>query len=419
MRALYLLLVYLLTPILLLRLLSRSRQQPAYRKRLFERFGEVPQAHDGVAVWVHAVSMGEALAALPLIESLIERHGEGRIWVTTTTPTGSDRILAAFGKRVIHTYSPYDTPIAVRRFLDRARPSQAVIMETELWPTLFRALRKRGIPLTIANARLSPASFKGYARVARFAGSVLSDVSLVAAQSPLDADRFSQLGAPRVAVMGNLKFDIDPPPVQIEAGRLLRERLGRDHPVWVAASTHEGEETAALQAHQDIRQRFAEARLILVPRHPQRFDEVAQEIRRAGIRFQRRSELQADSVLDAEVLLGDSLGEMWMYLAASDTAFVGGSLVPIGGHNVLEPAALGVPVLFGPHMHNFLPARERLLEAGAAQEIAATSLLAPLVSECLADPARRARMGEAGRAAIHANRGALARLLQSLEANEL
>ena len=419
MRALYVVLVYLLTPLLLLRLLWRSRQQPAYRERLFERFGRVPRAHEGVAVWVHAVSVGESLAALPLIEHLVERHGNGRVWVTTTTPTGSERIQAAFGARVIHTYGPYDVPPAVRRFLDQARPSQAVIMETELWPTLFRHLRERGIPLTIANARLSPVSFKGYARVAGFAREVLSDVSLVAAQSPLDAERFSKLGAPRVSVIGNLKFDIDPPAEQIEAGQALRQRLGAGHPVWVAASTHEDEETAALDAHREIRQRFAQARLILVPRHPQRFDEVAQAIERAGVGFQRRSELHADSVLDAEVLLGDSLGEMWMYLAASDAAFVGGSLVPIGGHNVLEPAALGLPVLFGPHMHNFLPARELLLEAGAAQQIQEGSAIAAQMIEWLANPALRMRMGMAGREAVHANRGALARLLKSLEANEL
>lgn len=419
MRALYLLLLYLLTPLLLLRLLLRSRQQPAYRERLFERFGKVPRAHGGVAVWVHAVSVGEAQAALPLIEHLIARHGVGRVWVTTTTPTGSDRIISAFGTRVIHTYGPYDMPLAVRRFLDQARPSQVVIMETELWPTLFRHLRERGIPLTIANARLSPVSFKGYARVAGFARSVLSDVSLVAAQSPLDAERFSKLGAPRVSVIGNLKFDIDPPAEQIEAGAALRQRLAADGPVWIAASTHEDEEAAALQAHKEIRQRLPQARLILVPRHPQRFDDVAQAIARAGVAFQRRSELQPDTPLDAEVLFGDSLGEMWMYLAASDAAFVGGSLVPVGGHNVLEPAALGLPVMFGPHMHNFLPARELLLQAGAAQQITEGAAIAAQMMAWLSDPALRTRMGQAGREAVHANRGALTRLIKSLEANEL
>lgn len=422
MRLLYLLLLHLLTPLALLRLLWRSRELRGYRERVAERFGFVPRAPTGVAVWVHAVSVGESLAALPLIRALVERHGERRVWVTTTTPTGSERVQAALGTQVWHSYAPYDLPVAVARFLDRAQPAQVVIMETELWPTLFRQLRRRGIALTIANARLSPRSFKGYSRVAGFARAVLSDVGLVAAQSALDAQRFAALGAPRVEVVGNLKYDIDPPAAQIQAGRALRARLGEMHPTWIAASTHEGEESAALSAHAALRQRCADARLILVPRHPQRFDEVARAIEQAGFACQRRSALDgangADAI-DAPVLLGDSLGEMWMYLAAADLAFVGGSLVPVGGHNVLEPAALGLPVLFGPQMHNFLPARELLLEAGAARELASAAALAPALHELLADPALRARMGAAGSAAVLANRGALDRLLLKVIANEV
>ncbi|MGQ0697179.1 MAG: lipid IV(A) 3-deoxy-D-manno-octulosonic acid transferase [Panacagrimonas sp.] len=418
MRLLYLLLLHLVTPLVLLRLLWRSRRLPAYRDRIGERFGCVPRAPDGVAVWVHAVSVGESLAALPLIAKLIERHGERRVWVTTTTPTGSERVRAALGEQVIHTYAPYDLPLAVARFLDRARPAQVVIMETELWPTLFRHLRRRGIPLTIANARLSPRSFAGYSRVARFARSVLGDTTLIAAQSALDSERFAQLGAAHVEVIGNLKFDIDPPATQIAAGRALRERLGSKHPTWIAASTHEGEELAALSAHAEVIRQHPDARLILVPRHPQRFDEVARAIEKAGFAFQRRSALDASGAIDAPVLLGDSLGEMWMYLAAADVAFVGGSFVPVGGHNVLEPAALGVPVLFGPHMHNFLPARELLLDAGAARELADASVLAPNLVALLADADERERMGEAGSRSVLANRGALARLLARLQSTE-
>ncbi|THD00561.1 3-deoxy-D-manno-octulosonic acid transferase [Panacagrimonas perspica] len=418
MRWLYLLLLYLLTPVVLLRLVWRSRQIRVYRERIGERFGFVPRPAQGVAVWVHAVSVGESLAALPLIRQLVERHGQGRVWVTTTTPTGSERVVAALGAQVIHTYAPYDLPGAVSRFLDRARPAQVVIMETELWPTLFRHLRRRGIPLTIANARLSPRSFKGYGRVAGFTREVLRDTTRVAAQSDADAQRFTSLGAPHVEAIGNLKFDIDPVASQAEAGHALRARLGAARPAWVAASTHDTEEETALDAHRRLCERHPDALLILVPRHPQRFDDVARLIARQGFRGVRRSEISADPTragADVQVLLGDSLGEMWMYLAAADVAFVGGSLADVGGHNVLEPAALGLPVLFGPHMHNFLAARELLLGAGAAIEVADAGALASRVAELLPDAAQRARMGQAGSAAVLANRGALAKLLDILD----
>ena len=431
MRALYLLLLYLVTPLVLLRLLWRSRQLRGYRERLGERFGFVPRpSRDApIAVWVHAVSVGETMAALPLVRRLVERHGEGRVWVTTTTPTGSERVTAALGDKVIHTYAPYDLPGAVRRFLDRARPQQVVIMETELWPTLFRALRRRGIPITIANARLSPRSFKGYSRVAGFARDVLGDTTRVAAQSQADAQRFSQLGAPRVQSIGNLKFDIQVPAPQVQAGQALRARLvaagAAARPVWIAASTHEGEEAAAIAAHRRVRERHPDALLLLVPRHPQRFDEVARRLEHSGLEFVRRSRLEriADddeaALRDRAVLLGDSLGEMWMYLSVADVAFVGGSLVEVGGHNVLEPAVLGLPVIFGPHMHNFVAARDLLVGCANALQVADGDALARSVVELLDDPQRRARMGEAGRVAVMSNRGALEKLLALLEGTSL
>lgn len=414
MRWLYLLLLHLLTPFVLLRLLWRSRQIRGYRERIGERFGFVEPAPDGVAVWVHAVSVGESLAALPLIRRLVERHGANHVWVTTTTPTGSERVRAALTGQVRHSYAPYDLPGAVARFLDRARPRQVVIMETELWPTLFRHLRRRGVPLTIANARLSPRSFAGYSRVAGFAREVLGDTTRVAAQSAIDAQRFEALGAPVVEVIGNLKFDVDPPQAQVQAGRALRARLGPTRPVWIAASTHEREEAAALDVQRRLVERLPDALLILVPRHPQRFDEVARLVARSGQALLRRSALDEGPLAPVSVLLGDSLGEMWMYLAAGDLAFVGGSLVEVGGHNVLEPAALGLPVLFGPHMHNFLAARDLLLGADAALEVADAEALAGQVRALLLDPARRGHMGQAGSAAVLANRGALERLLLAL-----
>ena len=421
LRLVYALLLYLAAPFVLLRLLWKSRLQPAYRRRIGERFGVVPRS-DGVAVWVHAVSVGETLAAVPLIEALIGRHGERRVWVTTTTPTGSERVLAAFGTRVHHSYVPYDLPDAVARFLTRVRPQRALIMETELWPTLFRACAQRGIPLMIANGRLSVRSFRGYGRFRSFFAEVLNDCAIIAAQSAADRERFLALGtaASKVADAGNIKFDVDPPMARLVQGRELRCRLGTQRPVWIAASTHPGEESAAVRAHQRVLQRFADAALILVPRHPQRFDEVLRSLQGSGLQVSTRSALAdagtPDELAGVQWLFGDSMGEMFMYLAMADVAFVGGSLVPIGGHNVLEPAAIGLPVLFGPHMSNFVAARDLLLQAGAAQQVVDADGLASALIRLFADAEQRRSMGQAGEAAVTANRGAKQRLLDLIEA---
>ncbi|HET8882594.1 MAG TPA: lipid IV(A) 3-deoxy-D-manno-octulosonic acid transferase [Solimonas sp.] len=415
MRALYTVLLYLATPFVLLRLLWRSRELAAYRRRWRERFGFVRTPPQPVAVWVHAVSVGETLAAAPLVRALVARHGAGRIWLTTTTPTGSERAVALFGDSVVHSYAPYDLPDVVARFLARVRPAKIVVMETELWPNLLRAAAARGIALSIVNARLSPRSFSGYSKVAGFARRTLADVAQVAAQSDADAARFRALGAPpeRVAVMGNIKFDQPLPDAQIALGRRLRARLGA-RPVWVAASTHEGEDELVLAAHRALLTALPDAALLLVPRHPQRFDAVARLVEKARFSVQRRSALGAldgdGATIDAQVLLGDSMGEMFAYFAAADVAFVGGSLVAVGGHNVLEPAALGLPVLFGPQMHNFVAARDLLLDAQGGIEVSAASLPDTL-QVLLADAARRRAIGDAGRAVVEANRGALRKLL--------
>lgn len=411
MRLLYTLLVMLLACFFLPYLTWRGMKQRDYRGRWRERLGFAPIREQPIAVWVHAVSVGEVQAAAPLIEALIARHGERHILVTTVTPTGSAQARARFGERVQHSYLPYDLPLAIWRFLGRVQPRQVVIIETELWPHLYRALARRGIPLIVANARLSARSLKGYARVRSFAAEVLADATHIAAQSDMDAQRFRTLGASRVSVMGNLKFDLTLPPTQ--------PAPARSRPVWIAASTHEGEEAAALAAHRAVLAQVPQALLILVPRHPQRFDAVAKLLEKSGLRFARRSALSGfpdePGTAPCEVLLGDSMGEMFSYYAAADVALVGGSLAPIGGHNVLEPAALALPVLFGPHMDNFLAARDLLIEAGAAQAVSADAL-AGTVQALFADPARRAAMGAAGRMAVEANRGALARLMQRLEA---
>lgn len=415
MRVLYTVLLYLLTPLVLLRLLWRSRELADYRRRIGERFGFVPRPPQPVAVWVHAVSVGESLAALPLIRALIERHGAGRVLVTTTTPTGSARVRDALGDQALHVYAPYDLPDVVARFVGRMRPQRVVVMETELWPNLFRALARRSVPLLIANARLSPRSFRGYGRVRGLAAATLADCAAIAAQSDADADRFRALGASpaRVRTVGNIKFDQTAPPAQIEAGTALREALGAQRPVWIAASTHDGEEAIALAAHRELLKAHADALLILVPRHPQRFDAVVRLIERSGMDYLRRS-AGAPAALPCPVFLGDSMGEMFMYFAAADIAFVGGSLVPVGGHNVLEPALLGKPVLFGPHMHNFVAARELLIDADAGVEVAADTL-ATVLGQLFENASRRAAMGRAGQAAVAANRGARDRLLALLD----
>lgn len=418
MRVLYTVLLYLLVPFVLLRLLWRGLALRDYWYRWSERFGFVARPQQDIAVWVHAVSVGESLAALPLIRALVAQHGKGHVLVTTMTPTGSARVRETLGDDVLHTYVPYDLPDAVVRFITRMRPRQVVVMETELWPNLFRALARRGIPLTVANARLSPRSFRGYSRLRNSIAGVLADCTHIAAQSEADAQRFREMGAlpERVSVMGNIKFDLALPEAQITQGRAMRETQSR---TWIAASTHEGEEAAALAAQQQILKTLPDARLILVPRHPQRFDAVAKLIEKSGLSYVRRSTLDSPSPvsrLPPPVLLGDSMGEMFLYFAMSDVAFVGGSLVPVGGHNVLEPAALSLPVIFGPHMHNFIAARDLLLHTGAAEQIDSATMLASAVLDLLCDTQRASAMGAAGAQAVAANRGALARLLALINA---
>ncbi len=413
MRTLYSLLLYLLTPLILLRLYWRGRKAPGYRQRWAERFGCIP-ALPGPCLWVHAVSLGETRAALPLIRALLERYPDSPVLVTTTTPTGSRQVRASLGNQVHHVYAPYDLPGAVARFLDRTRPRLALIMETELWPNLFAACQRRGTPVVVANARLSARSAKGYGRLGQLSRRLLERTAVIAAQAEADAQRFRELGAPRVTVTGNLKYDLALPEGLLEQGLALRRQLGQDRPVWIAASTHQGEDEVVLDAFERLRQTHPQTLLVLVPRHPERFDAVAELCRRRGWTVARRG--QGDVCVAATgVYLGDTLGELLLLFAAADLAFVGGSLVPVGGHNVLEPAALGLPVLFGPHMFNFTEASQRLLEANAARQVADGGQLAAVVAELLTDPQSRTVMSGAGRAVVEANRGALTALLTVLD----
>jgi 3-deoxy-D-manno-octulosonic-acid transferase len=402
-------------PLAFARLLWRSRRLPDYRRRWPQRLGFVPPAAPG-GVWLHAVSVGEVNAALPLIDALQRTLPGLSLLVTTTTPTGSQQLLARLGGQVNHCYLPYDLPGAVARFLTRQRPRLGIIMETELWPNLYAAAEAAGVPLLLANARLSPRSARAYARWSALTGQTLARLAAVGAQTAADGERLVALGLPRerLAVTGNLKFDAapaDPGP-----GLALRERLGGGRPVWLAASTHDGEEAAALAAHRMVRARHADAVLILAPRHPQRFADAARLCREQGWPTTLRS---ADTGQPCAVYLADSLGELPSLMAAADVVFIGGSLgcsaSAKGGHNLIEPAQQSKPSLFGPYMHNFAELREWVLGAGAGLEVANEAELGAQVSALLDDPARRARLGQAALALVTQHRGATVRTMALIE----
>jgi len=413
MRRLYTLLWVLALPLALLRLLWRSRRAPAYRRRWAERLGRfTPPARTG-GVWVHAVSVGETQAAQPLIKRLLGEPRAQPVTVTTTTPTGSVRVSELFGDQVFHVYLPFDLPWAVDGFLERVQPRLLIMVETEIWPNLLARCAAHGIPTLLANGRLSARSARRYARLDGFTRETFAAIGAVAAQTEADAQRFVALGTPadRVRVTGSMKFDMAIRGSVKEQAEVLRRGWGTDRPVWVAASTHEGEEEAVLEAHRQVLTAVPEALLVLVPRHPERFERAAQLVRRAGLSMVRRTERTAVTAGTA-VFLGDTMGELPVFLGAADAAFVGGSLVDIGGHNVLEPAAFGVPVVFGPHMHNFVAISELLLASDAARQVSDAEGLADVVLRWLGDASERARIGENGRRVVEANRGALDRTWQ-------
>lgn len=411
-RLLYSLLLYLSLPAILLRLCWRALRAPAYARRWGERFGRVAPLSAPV-IWVHAVSVGETLAALPLVRRLQATQPRARLLVTTTTPTGSALVRAQLGDGVVHCYAPYDFPHAVHRFLDRAQPALLIVMETELWPNLLHGCARRGIPVVLANARLSARSAAGYARVAALTRPMLAALTRVAAQTRVDGERFLALGLPpeRLCVTGNIKFDLELDAALRERARCLRDewRGQRARPIWLAASTHEGEDEPVLAAHRRLLAVRPDALLVLVPRHPERFERVHALCARQRLRVLRRSAGQPPAA-DTQVLLGDTMGELLAFCGAADLVFVGGSLVPVGGHNLIEPAAWGQPVLSGPQVFNFVEAA-RLLEAGGGLRICADgAALSDAVVELFGQPGRRAAMGAAARVVAEANRGALARL---------
>jgi len=416
LRITYALITYLLIPVVLIHLWWRSLNNPAYRRRIGERFGYFGRRLANHSIWIHAVSVGEVQAAAALVGALQSRYPDSPLVLTTMTPTGSQRAQDLFGDTVVHSYVPYDLASAVRRFFDWAQPELVIIMETELWPNLFRECGHREIPLVLASARVSARSVSRYRRLVSLFRETLSHGIVIAAQTETDAERFCSLGAnqSRIRVTGNIKFDFSLDPEISSRGREFRRTNAAGRPVWIAASTHTDEEQVVLAAQQKILATNPDALLILVPRHPERFQLVASLIARAGMAYVTRSSGDRCAP-DTKVFLGDSMGELTMLYAAADVAFVGGSLTPVGGHNLLEPAALGMPVLTGPHTFNAADIAELLVENGSTQVIHDADELADRVTSLLADESQRMSRGNGGREVIENNRGTLQRLLDLID----
>jgi 3-deoxy-D-manno-octulosonic-acid transferase len=406
-RLLYTLALWLVMPWALLHLLWRSRRQPEYLRHWGERFGFYAARPQQPTIWLHAVSVGETRAAQPLVAALKARYPDHRFLLTHMTPTGRQTSEDLFGTSVESIYLPYDYPFAVRRFLAHFRPRLGLIMETELWPNLIAACKSVGVPLALVNARLSEKSARGYARFPRLAHEALTKLAAIAAQGEADATRLLALGAPRVEVLGNIKFDIAPPAGAAATADAFRARIG-GRPVLLAASTREGEEALLLDAWPKTRP--ADTLLVIVPRHPQRFAEVAALVEGHGFSMQRRSD-GAPVAAATQVWLGDSMGEMFAYYGAADVAFVGGSLLDFGCQNLIEPCAVGTPVMLGPSTYNFAEAARDALTCGAARQCATADGIVGVAKALLADDAARGHMREAGLAFAARHRGATQRTL--------
>jgi 3-deoxy-D-manno-octulosonic-acid transferase len=414
-RILYSLLTYLLQIPVATYWLFRALSNSSYRHGTGQRFGFGYPKLDS-CIWIHAVSVGEVQAAAPLIRELAKRYPAHQILVTSVTPTGAARVEDLFGDTVARSYIPFEMPLAVNRFFASLNPEIALIMETEIWPNLYRGCGVRNIPLVLVSARISPKSLNGYRKALPLFRETLSHGIIIAAQSEADADRFRSLGASSVRtwVIGNIKFDIELPETLIADGRHLRRELFGDRPVWIAASTHEDEEQQMLAAHALLQERFPDLLLVLVPRHPERFREVGKLVEQQEFQCVHRTAEEATDE-STDVFLVDTMGELPLFYAASDVAFVGGSLVPVGGHNLLEPAALGLPVISGPHVFNAQEIADMFIERGASRVVHDFNELAASVGDLISDPDAATRIGEKGREIVLKNRGSLSKLLGLLE----
>ena len=415
MRILYNLLAYLLQIPLAVYWLVRAIGNSSYRNGFGQRFG-FGYPKFSRCIWIHAVSVGEVQAAAPLIRQISKQFPDRQLLITTVTPTGAAHVRTLFGDSVAHSYIPFELPVAVDRFFNNTQPELALIMETEIWPNLYRGCGIRDIPLILVSARISPRSLGGYRKLLPLFRETLSHGIIIAAQSKADADRFQSLGASSVRtwVIGNIKFDIELPENLAGDGRDLRARMFGDRPIWVAASTHDHEEQQVLAAHAALKAQHPNLLLVLVPRHPERFNDVRKLLEQQEFTYASRTKDQTCEK-STEVFLVDTMGELPLFYAASDIAFVGGSLVPVGGHNLLEPAALGLPVISGPNVFNAQEIADMFVDKGACTIVQDAPELAAAISTLIADPDAAKAMGERGRKIVLSNRGSLAKLLSLLE----
>jgi len=402
-RILYTLVLWLLLPYIVFHLLWRARKQPEYLHHIGERFGFYKSRSSKPVIWLHTVSVGETRAAASLVQRLRESYPDHQLLLTHTTPTGRAASEQLYGDDVLRVYLPYDYPFAVKKFLSHFRPRIGILLETEIWFNLIHSCNAENIPLLLLNARLSEKSARGYARVARLTRDALGELAAIAAQTSDDAARLAALGARKLSVMGNLKFDIEPPSAMLELGRQLRSQFGEERRIFLAASTRAGEEALLLDTLKQTN--IPQLLTVIVPRHPQRFDEVAALLAQHGIRFQRRSANQPIAP-DTQVVLGDSMGEMFAYYAACDLAFIGGSLLPFGGQNLIEACAVGKPVIVGPHTYNFAQASQLAVAGGAAVRVADVAELAQTLQNLFSHTDQMAEIGAAGLRFVNANRGA-------------
>jgi 3-deoxy-D-manno-octulosonic-acid transferase len=414
-RLFYNLLIYLLQIPVAAFWLFRGIINRSYRDRVGQRFGiGFPQLER--CIWIHAVSVGEVQASAPLVRAVARRFPDHSTLITTVTPTGAARVRALFGETVTHCYIPFEMPQTVDRFYRSVNPELALIMETEIWPNLYRGCGVRDIPLILVSARISPKSVDSYRRFLPLFRDTLSHGIIIAAQSEADAERFRSLGASpvRTWVTGNIKFDIELPPNLVARGDDLRRQVFGDRPIWIAASTHDLEEQDVLDAHRQLQKKYPNLLLVLVPRHPERFSQVRESVEKQGFNCVSRTEgRRCDD--NTEIFLGDTMGEVPLFYAASDIAFVGGSLVPIGGHNLLEPAALGLPVITGPHVYNAQDIADMFVDLGACHMVENAAELAAAVGQLVAKPDEAVALGRKGMKIVQQNRGALAQLLGLLE----
>ncbi|MFB6421807.1 MAG: lipid IV(A) 3-deoxy-D-manno-octulosonic acid transferase [Candidatus Malihini olakiniferum] len=412
----YTILLYLIQPLICLRMWLRGRKAPEYRRRWSERYGFCAKKIKPNGIMLHSASVGETLAATPLIRSLLHCYPTLPITVTTTTPTGSKLVQSTFGNDVYHVYLPYDFPCAIKRFFNQVNPKLVIIMETELWPNLITELHRREISVVIANARLSGRSAAGYKKIGSLIRNILCRITLIAAQNHEDAERFIDLGLQRshLAVTGSLKFDISVTPELAERAIILRRESASRRPVWIAASTHKGEETIILTAHRELLNRSPNLLLILVPRHPEYFLTTRALTHRLGFSYTLRSSGEVPSA-DTQVVIGDTMGELMMLYGIADIAFVGGSLLECGGHNPLEPSAHAIPILMGPHTFNFKDICLKLSKAGGLITVKDTDSIVKEVNKLLIDKDYRLHSGRHAIEVLHQNQGSLHRLLTLIE----